>query len=300
MGYTSRLNSNNQAGTTRDFEPVGIVPLWNGRGQPAFGAFADGTWRKCMTDGHCIDLAWPEMWAGYARPEGRRMFWHGTLLEDKGDGSGLNYRRNRYYDPVNGRFTQEDPIGIAGGLNVYGFAEGDPVNYGDPYGLKVCYKGNAQDRTSLVQATEQATNTTITLDTSGRCIAHATPNPDGQNSHFRSLQRRLNNVIRDQDVYDVAFGSCPGGDSGCFDPFTNSISISRSDPTGFYPARGGGRWRCRYNPRDQPFSREATLVHELLGHAEAPGLRQVYEPRARDVQNEYHRAVGETLRCRHG
>jgi uncharacterized protein RhaS with RHS repeats len=45
------------------------------------------------------------------------------------------YRRNRYYDPMTGQFAQSDPIGIAGGLNVYGFANGDPVSYSDPYGL---------------------------------------------------------------------------------------------------------------------------------------------------------------------
>jgi hypothetical protein len=28
-----------------------------------------------------------------------------------------------------------DPIGIAGGANVYGFAGGDPVNFSDPFGL---------------------------------------------------------------------------------------------------------------------------------------------------------------------
>ena len=28
-----------------------------------------------------------------------------------------------------------DPIGIAGGANVYGFAGGDPINYRDPFGL---------------------------------------------------------------------------------------------------------------------------------------------------------------------
>ena len=36
----------------------------------------------------------------------------------RADASGLSYRRNRYYDANSGRFTQEDPIGIAGGLNV--------------------------------------------------------------------------------------------------------------------------------------------------------------------------------------
>jgi len=39
------------------------------------------------------------------------------------------------YDPNTGIFTQEDPIGLAGGLNLYGFASGDPVNFSDPYGL---------------------------------------------------------------------------------------------------------------------------------------------------------------------
>jgi RHS repeat-associated protein len=124
MGYTSGMDSLNRTSTTRDFEPVGIVPLWNSRGQPVLGAFADGTWRKCMMDRHCIALAWPEMWAGYSRPKWQRTFWHGTLLEDKADGSGLNYRRNRYYDPVTGRFTQTDPIRLAEGLSLYGYAPG--------------------------------------------------------------------------------------------------------------------------------------------------------------------------------
>ncbi|MGH7467324.1 MAG: RHS repeat-associated core domain-containing protein [Longimicrobiales bacterium] len=34
-----------------------------------------------------------------------------------------------------GHITQEDPIGLAGGLNLYGFAAADPVNFSDPFGL---------------------------------------------------------------------------------------------------------------------------------------------------------------------
>jgi uncharacterized protein RhaS with RHS repeats len=45
--------------------------------------------------------------------------------------------RNRYYDPATGQFTQGDPIGLAGGMNLYGFAGGDPVNFSDPFGLCV-------------------------------------------------------------------------------------------------------------------------------------------------------------------
>ena len=61
--------------------------------------------------------------------------WHGTLLDAKEDAAGLVYHRHRYVDPQTGRFTQEDPLGLAGGLNLYGFAAGDPVNFSDPFGL---------------------------------------------------------------------------------------------------------------------------------------------------------------------
>jgi RHS repeat-associated protein len=61
--------------------------------------------------------------------------WRGSLILGQQDKSGLTYMRNRYYDASTGRFTQVDPIGVAGGLNVYGFASGDPVNFSDPQGF---------------------------------------------------------------------------------------------------------------------------------------------------------------------
>src|SRR6185312_12184413 len=61
--------------------------------------------------------------------------WSGSLIEGSRDASGLLYKRNRYYDPASGKFTSQDPLGLGGGLNVYGFAGGDPVNLDDPFGL---------------------------------------------------------------------------------------------------------------------------------------------------------------------
>jgi RHS repeat-associated protein len=49
--------------------------------------------------------------------------------------TGLTYLHARYFDPQLGVFLSPDPIGVAGGLNQYGYGFGDPVNNADPSGL---------------------------------------------------------------------------------------------------------------------------------------------------------------------
>ena len=101
---------------------------------PAEGSTAD------VNQDRCMEIDFPGKHMGMTRLLNRPtvagpVAWMGSLVQDAQDASGLMYRRNRFYDPISSRFTQEDPIGLAGGVNSYGFAEGDPVNYRDPYGL---------------------------------------------------------------------------------------------------------------------------------------------------------------------
>jgi hypothetical protein len=118
MGYVDQQSSSGSVVGHRQVPPFLIVPLWDTRGQATRGVFADGGEKRCETrHGHlrCVFVTWPNSWFVLTRPNVRRSVWHGTLIEDKADAAGTIYRRNRYYDPATGRFTQEDPIGLAGG-----------------------------------------------------------------------------------------------------------------------------------------------------------------------------------------
>lgn len=48
--------------------------------------------------------------------------------------TGLAHHRARFYDPEVGRFVSEDPIDLSGGLNLYAYVGGNPVNATDPTG----------------------------------------------------------------------------------------------------------------------------------------------------------------------
>jgi RHS repeat-associated protein len=51
--------------------------------------------------------------------------------------TGLYYFKNRYYDPVHGRFISRDPQGFVDGPNLYAFVNNNPINFIDPMGLYV-------------------------------------------------------------------------------------------------------------------------------------------------------------------
>ncbi|HYW12862.1 MAG TPA: RHS repeat-associated core domain-containing protein [Longimicrobium sp.] len=128
-----------------------IVTHQNWRGQFSRGTWGEGTGRVGQSSDctgtwpqqiECVPVPWPgwntNAWHDdAAKPStvGTDTYWLGSLSVGMRDASGQMYMRNRYYNPQTGQFTQPDPIGLAGGLNSYGFAAGDPVSYSDPYGL---------------------------------------------------------------------------------------------------------------------------------------------------------------------
>jgi RHS repeat-associated protein len=113
-----------------------IVPVYSWRGRAVTG-FCVNSSQFCAQD-----FTWPAQTENaqfddppVTDPEfGGPVAWGGNIIDTQQDGSGLIYKRNRYYDPASGRFTQVDPIGLGGGLSAYGFGGGDQVSYTDPFG----------------------------------------------------------------------------------------------------------------------------------------------------------------------
>ncbi len=62
----------------------------------------------------------------------------------------LYYYRNRYYRPSVGRFISEDPIGLAGGSNLYTYVENNPINLVDLDGLRVINQGSSPSAASAL------------------------------------------------------------------------------------------------------------------------------------------------------
>jgi RHS repeat-associated protein len=229
--------------------------------------------------------------------------WHGSLLLDQRDASGTLYRRNRYYDPSSGRFTQEDPIGLAGGVNLYGFANGDPVSYSDPYGLKVCYQGTAMQVQRLKSATEQATESTIFLEreSDGRhCIRDMEVRGNTKTQEYA----RLEEMVRSEADITVRFHQGIWGDKQSYAQHAlggrvGRLLITPHKPLSYWtPLFGTGPCWGRASATLQ-----AVVAHELIGHiyhqtVERPGVDSG-EPYAIAWENRYHARAKEPLRCSH-
>lgn len=89
--------------------------------------------RLIDAEGKTLWHAEPDDWGAVRNQHGIRqpIRYQGQWEDEE---SGLYYNRYRYYDPAMGRYITQDPIGLAGGMNGYGYP-GNPVTWIDPMGL---------------------------------------------------------------------------------------------------------------------------------------------------------------------
>jgi RHS repeat-associated protein len=129
---------------TVPFPTLGLYPMYNWRGVPDDGGLFSNSTVTFTYHNSTASILWParnsSAYRRYVAPM-EAPSWFGSLTSMSTTDAGTQYMRNRYYDPVSARFTQEDPLGIAGGLNTYGFGGGDPVTYSDPFGLCCFFPG---------------------------------------------------------------------------------------------------------------------------------------------------------------
>jgi RHS repeat-associated protein len=214
--------------------------------------------------------------------------------------SGLSFFRNRAYDQASGRWTQEDPVGLAGGLNLYLFNGNNPVSNTDPFGLKVCFKGDgASDN---IGATEQVIDADIDTDKDGCVTSGSQVHPRGKKLSMRAKMFIM--LAESADVYNVVDGAspcaanpgehhsmfCPGEGGGTV--YVNVSDIGRS--------LGADGFGCSLIGRlggAVSMGRDHILAHELLGHAFQNGLIMSEVP-AYAVENQYRQDQGGRGRCR--
>lgn len=75
----------------------------------------------------------------------------------------LYYNRNRYYDPLQGRYITQDPIGLRGEWNLYKYPL-NPVRFIDSLGLKFHVNGDPSDFNQAVEYLKQDSQMKETID----------------------------------------------------------------------------------------------------------------------------------------
>ena len=88
-------------------------------------------------DGRCIWQASYQVWGNTLAEQQESFFVEEQNLRFQGQyldrETGLHYNTFRFYDPDIGRFISPDPIGLAGGINLFQYAP-EPYGWVDPWG----------------------------------------------------------------------------------------------------------------------------------------------------------------------
>ena len=142
-----QLNLSNDS--RQEFLYLNSTPIATLKPQMNYRVYSDhlDTSRRVATDDEDAEIMWK--WEskpfGESEATGELTFnlrFPGQYFDGE---TGTHYNINRDYNPVTGRYIQSDPIGFDGGLNGFGYVNGQPTSAFDPNGQFLIFIGGAAD-----------------------------------------------------------------------------------------------------------------------------------------------------------
>ena len=177
----------------------------------------------------------------------------------------------RYYDPQAGRFLSPDPVGFPAQLDLYAYANGDPVNYVDPEG---CFKSLMYENEEVQVIQSDNYSNTFDFKNNWQTLAFGIAR-EGYNKISEFCARK--GYTRAQ-VFEVGSGL----DSNIYyiNGIGTDIATARRYAESLSDLVGGARVHVIYNPADSWFCYEnddesiaptERIQQEHSGIADIPG-----------------------------
>ena len=134
---------------TTAFAADGSTPIWRLEGGQLFLYHVDHLGTPILLTDLAGNVVWSARYQPFGTAEiltgiaGQPWRFPGQYFDAE---TGLHYNRQRYYDSAAGRYLVPDPIGQAGSIHVYAYAESCPTSDSDPSGLDACAEAKKAQR----------------------------------------------------------------------------------------------------------------------------------------------------------
>ena len=171
------------------------------------------------------------------------------------------YLRARYYNPVAGRFMQED-VYQGDGLNLYAYCGNNPVVYDDPSGYA---------STSIGKACPPQGKISESVDEGGATSERKVPNPNGKKG-CRAHQDTIASIQPSKEggemVYEMRFDTSNGSKSH---RYADAVEIVDGNIVGIHQAG-------KVNNNGTPVIRESRAIEDIMNSPDYNGAPIYFWP----------------------